>query len=123
MKLIEKVELLHKITPDDLIDHLKESGFTPFAALKVISDITELHNPNKPIRKRGYIKFFNQEQGFGFIRTADEDYFLHSHNLRHQADIEFLTEDAEVEFTESPILKTDGKSKSAQSVEFISNSQ
>jgi cold shock CspA family protein len=49
----------------------------------------------KDQRKKGQVKFFNYDRGYGFIEKNDDDYFVHVTNIQ---DSDLLISDEMVEF-------------------------
>mmetsp|Transcript_68857 Transcript_68857/g.201627 ORF Transcript_68857/g.201627 Transcript_68857/m.201627 type:complete len:120 (-) Transcript_68857:44-403(-) len=48
--------------------------------------------------KRGVVKFFNPERGFGFINSENEDFFVHYTGITSSGGFKSLGDGEEVEF-------------------------
>eukprot|EP00932_Pfiesteria_piscicida_P009419 SRR837773.20146.p2 GENE.SRR837773.20146~~SRR837773.20146.p2 ORF type:complete len:128 (-),score=38.77 SRR837773.20146:73-423(-) len=48
--------------------------------------------------RKGTVKFFNAERGFGFIQSEEQDIFVHYSGIQSQGGFRSLAEGEEVEF-------------------------
>lgn len=48
--------------------------------------------------RRGVVKFFNPERGFGFINSDDQDFFVHYTGIQESGGFRSLGDGEEVEF-------------------------
>ena len=63
----------------------------------------------------GRVKWFNDEKGFGFISTDDNDYFVHYSNIKSEDKRKTLIENQVVEFD----IKDSAKGLEAKNVKIV----